>query len=465
MPAIDQSNQQEKEAMLPVELGDGLLLRWATAFDIEALGTFNVRIHTDNPDEPEAWLAEWTRDLMNGNHPTTDASDFTVVVDRRAGNRIVSSLNLISQSWTYDGVPFGVGRVELVGTDPAYRRRGLIRRQMEAVHSKSAKRGELVQAITGIPWYYRLFGYEMALNLGGGREFFWVRPGNDKAQEEGHRIRPGNEKAQEKSYRMRPAIVSDIPILEELYTAHCADSLVVHLQNKQIWQYGMLTAQRETPAARNISIIENSDGRVIAYADFNARGSAFRVRELGVRGGHSWRAVCLFVARELKNRADKLNQERAKPITHIRFDLGETHPVYDALGGQLEKGQKPYAWYIRISDLLQFMQLITPVLQRRLAGSVMAGHSGTLRLNFYRSNLRLVFEQGKLIDIGAYEPKHVEDADVLFPDLTFLQLLFGYRSFEELDYAFADCFALNAEAAVLIKLLFPRRPSDINPLQ
>lgn len=95
----------------------------------------------------------------------------------------------------------------------------------------------------------------------------------------------------------------------------------------------------------------------------------------------------------------------------------------------------------------------------------MARHSGTLRLNFYRSNLRLVFEQGKLIDIGAYEPKHVEDADVLFPDLTFLQLLFGYRSFEELDYAFADCFALNAEAAVLIKLLFPRRPSDINPLQ
>ena len=30
-------------------------------------------------------------------------------------------------------------------------------------------RGELVQGITGIPYYYRQFGYEMALDLGGGR--------------------------------------------------------------------------------------------------------------------------------------------------------------------------------------------------------------------------------------------------------------------------------------------------------
>lgn len=57
-----------------------------------------------------------------------------------------------------------------------------------------------------------------------------------------------------------------------------------------------------------------------------------------------------------------------------------------------------------------------------------------------------------------------EDADALFPELTFLQLLFGYRSYEELDAAFADCYAEKAEAAVLLNALFPKRPSFVRGL-
>ena len=446
-----ESLNKEENLKLPVDLGDGLLMRWAVPDDAEKLGAFNVKIHNENPNEPEAWLDDWTRDLMSGRHPTTDAGDFTLVIDRQAEDKIVSCLNLISQTWAYDGIPFAVGRIELVGTDPDYRRWGLVRRQMTAVHDKSAERGELVQAITGIPWYYRLFGYEMALNLGGSRTFFWARPGNDKPQDE-------------EVYRLRPAVMSDIPMLEELYVEHCADSLIVHQRNREIWEYELFVAQRGTPAAQNTHMVQDRTGQVVAYIQFRPRDSNFWVRELGVSKGHSWRAIALFLVRELKKRADQSNQERKKPITNINFSLGESHPVYDALGSQLEKGQKPYAWYIRVPDLPRFLRQITPAPERRLAESVMAGHNGTLRLNFYRSNLTLLFDQGKLREIGTYEPNHVEDADALFPDLAFLQLLFGYRSFDELDFAFADCYACNPEAAVLLNCLFPRRPSDINPL-
>ena len=86
--------------------------------------------------------------------------------------QIVSALCLIPQTWTYDRIVFGVGRPELVATDPRYRRRGLVRAQMDVVHEWSRERGHLVQAITGIPWYYRQFGYEMALALAGGRAGF-----------------------------------------------------------------------------------------------------------------------------------------------------------------------------------------------------------------------------------------------------------------------------------------------------
>ena len=169
---------------LPKNLGNGLVLRWATPADAEELGAFNVNIHSDDPNEPETWLARWTEDLMRGDHPTTSAHDFTVVIDENSNDKIVSSMNLISQVWLYAGIPIGVGRPELVATAPEYRRCGLVREQFAAIHAKSAARGELVQAITGIPWFYRQFGYGMAMDLGGGRAFLWNRPGNDKAVEE-----------------------------------------------------------------------------------------------------------------------------------------------------------------------------------------------------------------------------------------------------------------------------------------
>jgi hypothetical protein len=226
----------------------------------------------------------------------------------------------------------------------------------------------------------------------------------------------------------------------------------------------LFVAARETPGGRTVHMVEDRAGMVVAYVQAFSHGTAFVVRELGVKKGHSWRAVALFIVRELKKRADNLNGERRKPITHITFHLGELHPVYEALGPELEKLQKPYAWYIRVPDLEAFLRLISPVLERRLSVSVMAGHSGTLRVNFYRGCLALTFENGRLSKIGAYEPKGYFDSDVFFPDLSFLRLLFCHRSFGEIEAAFADCIAENSEGAVLLDCLFPKQPSDINPL-
>ena len=436
---------------LLVELGDSLIMRWATGDDIDELAEFNIRLHSDNPDEPQLWLGEWTRDLMEGNHPTTNAADFTLIIDQNQGDKIVSSLCLISQTWTYAGMPFRVGRIELVGTDPAYRRRGLVRCQMEIIHKRSAAKGELIQAITGIPWYYRQFGYEMALNLGGSRELFWARFGNDNPQEE-------------ELFKMRPALATDIPKLDELYRFHCGQSLISCRRDKQSWEFGLFKASSCTPGRQRAQIIEDAEGHVHAYVDFWPWRSAFTVREVGVKPGSSWREVCLFLVRQLKLQADMLNETREKSITNIYFSLGESHSVYNALDDQLERPQKPYAWYIRVPDLKRFLDHISPLLERRLEQSVVAGYSGKLRLNFYRDNLCLKFEQGRLTAVNNYEPQNVEDADALFPELTFLQLAFGYRSYKELDYSFADCYAKNTEATILLNALFPRCPSDINPL-
>ncbi|WP_420645189.1 GNAT family N-acetyltransferase [Candidatus Leptofilum sp.] len=432
---------------LPKQLGDGLVLRWATPADTDALAAFNVRSHTDNPENPETWLAHWTEDLMRGDHPTTTASDFTVVVDENGGGKIVSTLNLISQTWAYEGIPFGVGRPELVATDPDYRRRGLVREQMTAVHAKSAARGELVQAITGIPWYYRMFGYGMALDLGGGRTFLWDRPGNYKPVEE-------------EPYQIRPATEADWPLLGKLYDAHNRGSLLNRVRDETIWRYELTVSHPDSAYARQFRIVETAENRQpVAYVEYKQWGPAYTVREFGVQPGHSWRAVGLFVTRHFKKLADALFEKEEKRLLGISFGLGQGHPIYEALGRQLEPQRRPYAWFIRVPDLPAFLRHIGPVLEKRLAQSVLAGHSGTCRVNLYQQQFTLVFEQGKLKEIGSYEPKNVEDGDIHFSDSTFLHVLFGKNSLEELNETHADCYSRDPEAAVLFNILFPKKPS------
>jgi hypothetical protein len=102
-------------------------------------------------------------------------------------------------------------------------------------------------------------------------------------------------------------------------------------------------------------------------------------------------------------------------------------------------------------------------LEERLAQSLAAGHSGELRLNFYTSGVRLVFERGRITSIEPMKVGSGIETDASFPDLTFHHLLFGHRSFDELRHAFIDCFADNNTARVLLNVLFPKKLSDVHP--
>jgi hypothetical protein len=359
---------------------------------------------------------------------------------------------LVFASSRKDGLMMGLNLASAgqnsIATEAAYRRRGLVRVQMEAVHAKSQARGEQVQAITGIPWYYRLFDYEMGLDLGGSRQFFWYRQGNNKP-------------VKQETYALRPAEMTDIPVLQQLYVTHCSRSRIVRVRDEALWRYELTEPHQDSETRRHVQMVETTDGEVVGYVEYRQWGTGFVVRELGVLTGHSWRAVGLFIARILKIKADELNKNRPKPIDNISFGLGHDHSIYEALGRQLERQIPAYAWYVRVPDLPGFLRHIAPVLEKRLAVSVMAGHSGTVRLNFYQSQLTLVFVAGKLKEMGTYEPNNTYDGDALFPDLTFLQLLFGYRSLAELDHARADCGAENVETAVLLNILFPKQHSCV----
>ncbi|MCA1665916.1 MAG: GNAT family N-acetyltransferase, partial [Thermomicrobia bacterium] len=241
---------------LPRDLGDGLVLRRATVDDAEILADFNAQVHQDL-EEPDVGIDVWTRDMMRGDHPTTGAGDFLVVEDTR-NDVIASSLCHISQRWSYAGIPFGVGRPEMVGTHPDYRRRGLVRAQFEVIHQWSAERGEAVQVIGGIPWYYRQFGYEMALELDSGRFGY---PADV----------PGLEEGATEAYRIRPATEADVPLLARAYEFGMRRGRVACLRDANQWRYDIAGHSPTSDMRLEVRVIETADGTPVGFFAYHPR--------------------------------------------------------------------------------------------------------------------------------------------------------------------------------------------------
>ena len=433
------------------DLGNGLIMRRSTPDDAQALGEFNGNIH-GNDELDKQRLAAWTRDLLTRPHPTLNPDDFTIVEESATG-RIVSSMNLIPQTWSYEGIEFGVGRPELVGTAPEFRNRGLVRAQFEEIHKWSAERGLLVQAITGIPYYYRQFGYEMALDLAGRHVGF---EGNVPKLKDG----------EEEPYRIRISTEVDLSFIAELYDRAIQRHAIACVRTPEIFKYE-LNGQSENNSDRyQMYMIEDSSGDSVGYFQHPTFLGQTGVCALWfeLKAGVSWLAVTPTVVRHLWNKGQEYARRDGKTCTMFGFMLGAQHPVYEALGRSLPEVRTPYAYYLRVPDLVGFMNHTKSALEKRIADSIAVGHSREIKVSFYRDGLKLVIEKGKLGTIESWKPSPEDEGAIAFPGLTFLQVLFGYRSYDELHQSFADCWCDGEEVRALINILFPKKLSDVFPV-
>ena len=182
--------------------------------------------------------------MLSGTHPTFRASDFTLVEHTPTG-RIVSSRCLLSQTWSYGGVPFSFGQPEFVATAKDYRRRGLVRKQFDWIHELSAQRGELMQGITGIPWYYSQFGYDMAMRLGGSRSI--------------HRIHL-RKAIEEPTCRLRPLGPSDEPFVRDLHGRGATRQPFAAVRSDDVWRFEFRSGRDRGFAAFEWKLIEAPTG-------------------------------------------------------------------------------------------------------------------------------------------------------------------------------------------------------------
>jgi hypothetical protein len=432
------------------DLGGDLVLRRSRPNDMEALALFNGTMHGDNELDAHT-VAEWTRTLLGGTHPTFGEDDFTIIEETATG-RIVSTCNLISQTWSYEGIPFGVGRPELVGTLKEYRRRGLVRIQFDLLHQWSQERGELVQAITGIPYYYRQFGYEMTINLDSGRIGYQLHI-------------PQLAEGQAEPFNIRPAVEADLPFMMQLTELSSQRYGMCCLRTPELWRYELLGRRSEDINREVLNIIETPGGEPVGFFGhpFHMWKTGYALHLFEIAPGASWLEISPGVIRYLWALGQKYAAQHNRPCTGVLAWLGEEHPIYSAMPGSFPVKRGPYAWYIRVPDLAAFIQRIAPALEKRLENSICHGYSGELKLSFYRKGFLMAFDQGKLVKAENLAATQLENASAAFPDLAFLKLLFCYRSLDEIRYAFPDCWC-NDSARPLLEVLFPRRPMDLWPI-
>ena len=277
-------------------------------------------------------------------------------------------------------------------------------------------------------------------------------------------------------YTLRPATVEDVPHIHALYARLCRKSLVYAEATEANWRYYITSwdepvvrsqAPERSGLAYRMHMVVDQAGHVCGFASTASRRrtNKYAIFDLELYPGVNWQAAMpslLRAFRDIGRRLQPMSPD-APPFSELVLALGCSHPAYEVLDEKLHaESEKVYAWYVRVPDVPGFVRHIAPVLEQRLGGSILSGHTGELRLQLYRSGLRLRFERGELAAVEPWAAAEFEDdAELGCPPLLFLQLLFGYRSISDLVETYPDVWVKDAPTTLVLDTLFPKQRSIV----
>jgi predicted N-acetyltransferase YhbS len=439
------------------QLANGLILRTLSegvASDSEQLAQFYADVNTEGESEEiQNGIRTWTTDLIQ-QHPTTTHDDIFVVVDPADQDRIVSATLLIPQTWRYEEIPLAVGRPELVGTRPEYRGKGLVRSLFEAVHERSAALGHELQGITGIPYFYRQFGYTMAVDLDGNATLPLIA-----IEEAAPDYKP--------AFTLRSATADDIPHISTWHQYMARQRLLTDVRSEDEWRHEILGRNVDSFPHMNFQVIVDAAGEGVGYLEINGDLEQKKVLSVMYCMGYvvGDQSSYLETFKDVMRGVKQWAQEKYGAVPALlQFNAGIHESlerlIDSARGGNIRRRQ--YLWYLRVPELIPFLRHIQPVLERRLEGSGAHRYTGELKIGFYNlTGIGLKFEKGRITEIA--EVKGKDGYDISFPWNLFSNVLFGHHTHEEINKILPEVWA-NTKGSLLIDILFPKKKSWLKGL-
>lgn len=399
-------------------LPGGLLLRVARPQDLTQIGDLLV-------ERGEAFDALDHELVVRDPEHGWDAC--AVVVD---GERVVSTATLLHEqvllATTAAGgaeVVLPAGQVELVATRRGYEGRGLVRALMGWAHDQSARRGDVLQVMVGIPYFYRLFGYAYAIDIAARRAV----PGRVE-------IPPG--------LHVRAATTADLPAVVALQdrTQAACDVRMPHPPSRWGW---LLEHDGST------TLVVLRDGAVVGTGRASAPDEGVLLAEVAVEDPS---AAVALIAHAQKRAAPHGLRVAERPGTLLDSVLAD---LADPASGDCEQ------YYVRVPALVAMLDAVRPVLSARLAASGL-GHEGQeVVLSTFGAHVRMPVEGGALgapVAGGTLQaPGSVSGCGVAPDQLG--SLLFGPLGIEGLTRRRPDVYP--GRHRELFAALFPPVTSDL----
>lgn len=331
-------------------LPDGLVLRTARPADLDQIGELLIA----RGEEPDA--------LDHRLVVHDDALGWPACAVVADGDRVVSTATLLDETVRVGDVVLPAGQVELVATAVGHEGRGLVRALMGWAHERSARRGHVLQVMIGIPYFYRLFGYEYAIDIPRARV---LAPGAGANAPAGsgtaptHVPPPGT---------VRRATAADLPAVTALQDAAQAgvDVAVPHPEPRTRW----LLAHDAS-----VTWVLERDGAVAASARVRTDDDGILVAEPAARDAGAADALLAALAADA-------------PEVRVVHRAGTvTGDAWSALLAPAGDGADQY--YARIARPELVLDALRPVLHARLARAGLLGADRDLVVSTFGRHYRM----------------------------------------------------------------------------
>lgn len=340
--------------------------------------------------------------------------DHWVVVEHDGD--VIGCSTLLVEAWELHGTSLGVGMPDFVATRPDHEARGLVRAQIALHHARSDDHGDALQAIIGIPYFYRRFGYAYPL-----------------ATQHGLALKDPAPRAPAGT-AVRAMTTDDLPTAEAVQARTLAAADLVMRHQPSTWRAMLACDHLEL-------LVAEQDGSVVATARVAVYGDTAHVLDLA--GAPDGLDALLAAAAE---RADTVRvQRRPDPEIASRLVDGPT------------RGHA--AVFVRVPDLAYLLEHLRPVLDARLAAADVDVPE-RLVVSRYTDAAELTFSGREVTAVRAAPPVRTSTPGALrVPPDEIASLLLGPHGAATLEERHPD--VLLGDARELASVLFPPVVSDL----
>lgn len=229
---------------------------------------------------------------------------------------------------------------------------------------------------------------------------------------------------------------------------------------------------------RQVVMFENTDGKTVGFfiiwgLEDESCDDIMSVYHMGFAPHVDITSVIFSAMRNviafIKAQVDETKFAR---FTSIGWHMSEWHPVAQAVPSHMRiPATMPFdveaEYYVRVPELDAFLRHILPALNRRLKESPFhSNYTGSIRVSNYSPKVpgfELEIKNGEICQVSRFVKRDQKDDPNLacFPSHTFLLILFGRRSIDDLRYIFPDV-TMSEEVQKILSALFPKKISIIH---